>query len=158
MLILWSLIPKQSNPLNLFNNAVALFYPVFTIYHILLANNASLYHRNPMPNFLTTYFLFRTNSILEKYEVGLFMVLGFGGFSVLIALVHNWIRKYVYGDAGSLDTMFDAGGKVSLSLTAVTVTSQALWPSVFLEMPMLTYLVCLVDFRIFCIQVYRIVH
>ena len=108
-----------------------------------------------MPNFLTTCFLIsRTNSILEKYEVGLFMVLGFGGFSVLIAILHNVIRKYVYGDAGSLDTMFDAGGKVSLSLTAVTVTSQALWPSVFLEMPMLTYLVCHVDFKIYCIQVY----
>ena len=88
--------------------------------------------------------------------MGLFMVLGFGGFSVLIALFHNGLRKYVYEDAGSLDTMFDAGGKVSLILTAVTVTSQALWPLDFLELPMITYLVCYAYLKFFCIQIYYI--
>ena len=67
------------------------------------------------------------------------MVLGVGGFSVLVALVHRGIRKYVYSDADSLDTMFDAGGSVSLSLTAVTTTSQMLWPADFLELPTITY-------------------
>ena len=107
------------------------------------------------PNFLKfKIIVFRTVPVFEKYEVGLFMVLGFGWFSVLIALFHNGIRKYVYGDSGSLDTMFDAGGKVSLSLTAVTVTSQALWPLDFIELPMITYLVCHVNLKMFFIQVH----
>ena len=71
--------------------------------------------------------------------MGLFMVIGFGGFSILVALAHNGLRKYVYGDTGSLDTTFDAGGNVSMSLTAVTVVSQMLWPMDLLEMPILTY-------------------
>ena len=149
MLFIWTPHSEtvKTHPLIFLSSNI--IYSTSIIQHISWAYNASLYRRNPMQNFLTTCFLLsRTNSILEKYEVGLFMVLGFAGFSVLIALLHNVIRKYVYGDAGSLDTMFDAGGKVSLSLTAVTVTSQALWPSVFLEMPMLTYLVCHVNLKI----------
>ncbi|KAK3100027.1 hypothetical protein FSP39_013645 [Pinctada imbricata] len=67
------------------------------------------------------------------------MVLGFGGFSVVLAVLHNAIRRHIYKDADSLDTVFDAGGKVSLSLTAVTVTSQLLWPADFLQLPTTTY-------------------
>ena len=61
------------------------------------------------------------------------MLLGFGGFSVLVAVIYNTIRKYVFKDSHNLDTVFDAGGRVSLSLTAVTVTSQLLWPADFLQ-------------------------
>ncbi|KAL5012810.1 hypothetical protein ScPMuIL_011361 [Solemya velum] len=71
--------------------------------------------------------------MLEKYESGLLMILGFGGFSLLVAVVYRSIRKYVYHDTHSLDTVFDAGGRVTLSLTAVTVTSQLLWPADFLQ-------------------------
>jgi hypothetical protein len=41
----------------------------------------------------------------------------------------------VFKDFHSLDVIFDAGGRVSLSLTAVTVTSQLLWPADFLQSP-----------------------
>ncbi|WAQ98212.1 DUR3-like protein [Mya arenaria] len=43
--------------------------------------------------------------------------------------------RYVFKDFHNLDVVFDAGGKVSLSLTTVTVTSQMLWPADFLQSP-----------------------
>ena len=61
------------------------------------------------------------------------MCFGFGGLSISLGIIHNFIRKHVYKDSHNLDTVFDAGGKVSLGLTAVTVTSQMLWPSDFLQ-------------------------
>ena len=61
------------------------------------------------------------------------MFLGFGGLSITLGIAHNAVRRYVYRDAHSLDTIFDAGGKVTLGLTAVTVTSQMLWPADFLQ-------------------------
>ena len=70
---------------------------------------------------------------IEKHSIGLLMVLGFGGMSVLLAIVHNAVRQYVYKDTHNLDTVFDAGGRVTLSLTAVTVTSQLLWPADFIQ-------------------------
>ncbi|XP_052720836.1 uncharacterized protein LOC128192294 isoform X2 [Crassostrea angulata] len=76
--------------------------------------------------------------ILEKHESALLMILGFAGFSIVLAIIHNSIRKYIYKDAHSLDTVFDAGGKVTLSLTAVTVTSQLLWPADFLQITTIT--------------------
>ena len=76
---------------------------------------------------------FRVKPIMEKYEAALLILLGFGGFSVFIAVIYNVIRKYVFKDSHNLDTVFDAGGRVTLSLTAVTVTSQLLWPAAFLQ-------------------------
>ncbi|XP_046575766.1 urea-proton symporter DUR3-like [Haliotis rubra] len=67
-------------------------------------------------------------AVLEKHDTALLMLLGFGGFSVILALIHNAVRKYVFHDEHNLDTTFDAGGNVSLSLTAVTVASQLFWP------------------------------
>lgn len=61
------------------------------------------------------------------------MVLGFGGLSTTVAILHRLIRKYVYKDSHDLDTVFDAGGKVSFGMTAVTMTSQLLWPADFLQ-------------------------
>nr|WGU51207.1 DUR3-like urea transporter subtype A2 [Theodoxus fluviatilis] len=71
--------------------------------------------------------------ILQKWEAALLVVLGFGGFSVLLALLYNAIRRHVFRDVSSLDTTFDAGGRVSMSLTAVTVMSQLLWPGDLLQ-------------------------
>ena len=76
---------------------------------------------------------FSVTPTIEKYEAALLILLGFCGFSVLVAVVYNMIRRYVYKDYHNLDTIFDAGGRVSFSLTAVTVTSQLLWPADFLQ-------------------------
>ncbi|XP_053400495.1 uncharacterized protein LOC123558278 [Mercenaria mercenaria] len=75
---------------------------------------------------------------IEKSNIALLLLLGFGGFSLLIAGVYKSLRKYIFHDEHSLDTVFDAGGRVSLSLTAVTVTSQLLWPADFLQMSTIT--------------------
>lgn len=88
--------------------------------------------------FTYAYFLLSISPILEKHESALLMILGFAGFSIVLAIIHNSIRKYIYKDAHSLDTVFDAGGKVTLSLTAVTVTSQLLWPADFLQITTIT--------------------
>ncbi|KAK3100009.1 hypothetical protein FSP39_013434, partial [Pinctada imbricata] len=76
--------------------------------------------------------------VLEKYESALLMLLGFGGFSIILALLHNAVRKYIFHDEHNLDTTFDAGGNVSLSLTAVTVASQLFWPGDILHSATLT--------------------
>ncbi|KAK3751241.1 hypothetical protein RRG08_023998 [Elysia crispata] len=71
--------------------------------------------------------------VLNNAEATGLLLLGFGGFSVLLALAFVAIRKHVFHDANNLDTAFDAGGKVSTSLTAVTVASQLLWPGDLLQ-------------------------
>ncbi|GFR91349.1 urea-proton symporter DUR3-like [Elysia marginata] len=71
--------------------------------------------------------------VLENGEATGLLLLGFGGLSVLLALAFVAIRKHVFHDANNLDTAFDAGGKVSTSLTAVTVASQLLWPGDLLQ-------------------------
>ncbi|XP_035827281.1 urea-proton symporter DUR3 [Aplysia californica] len=76
--------------------------------------------------------------VLSTDETALLMILGFGGFSIILALVHNNIRKYVFHDEHNLDTTFDAGGNVSMSLTAVTVASQLFWPGDILHSATLT--------------------
>ena len=43
------------------------------------------------------------------------------------------MRKYVYRDADNLDTAFDAGGKVSIGLTATTIVSQWTWSATLLQ-------------------------
>lgn len=73
--------------------------------------------------------------VIEKYEMALLMLVGFAGFSSLIGLAYNRIRRYVFKDFHNLDVVFDAGGRVTLSLTAVTVTSQLIWPADFLQSP-----------------------
>lgn len=79
----------------------------------------------------TSIFIFSVNPQMEKHEIALLMLLGFCGFSILVAVGYKKLRKYIFHDEHNLDTVFDAGGRVSLSLTAVTVTSQLLWPSDF---------------------------
>ncbi|XP_060551994.1 uncharacterized protein LOC132713418 [Ruditapes philippinarum] len=76
--------------------------------------------------------------VLEKYETGLLLLLGFAGVSVILALLHQLVRKHVYHDVNNVDTAFDAGGRVSTSLTAVTVASQFLWPGDILQSSTIT--------------------
>ncbi|XP_033744244.1 urea-proton symporter DUR3-like [Pecten maximus] len=77
-------------------------------------------------------------AVLEKHESALLMLLGFGGFSIILAMLHNAVRKYIFHDEHNLDTTFDAGGNVSMSLTAVTVASQLFWPGDILHSATLT--------------------
>ena len=88
---------------------------------------------NPEDRFSHNEAHFRVEPVLEKHEAALLILLGFGGFSVLVAVLFNVLRKYVFRDSHSLDTVFDAGGRVTFSLTSVVVTSQMLWPSDFLQ-------------------------
>ncbi|KAJ8306847.1 hypothetical protein KUTeg_014931 [Tegillarca granosa] len=80
-----------------------------------------------------TQILKHISPTIEKFEASLLMVLGFGGFSLILAVIYNAVRKYIFHDSHNLDTSFDAGGKVSLSLTVVTVASQCLWPADLLQ-------------------------
>merc|ERR1711910_310680 len=57
-------------------------------------------------------------------QAALLIFLGVGIFAVFIAQAFQMVRKYVYRDADNLDTAFDAGGKVSIGLTATTIVSQ----------------------------------
>ncbi|XP_076467944.1 uncharacterized protein LOC143298833 [Babylonia areolata] len=72
-------------------------------------------------------------AMIEKHEAALVTLLGFSLFSVLLALLYNAIRRYVFHDADNVDTAFDAGGNVSTTLTAVTIASQLLWPGDVLQ-------------------------
>ncbi|XP_025086239.1 urea-proton symporter DUR3-like [Pomacea canaliculata] len=73
------------------------------------------------------------NPVLGRGQAALLLLLGFGGFSVLLAMLYMFIRRHVFHDADNLNTTFDAGGRVSVSLTAVTVASQLLWPGDLLQ-------------------------
>ena len=70
---------------------------------------------------------------MEKSETALLLLLGFGGMSLCLAILHRALRRYVFHDEHNVDTAFDAGGRVSTSLTAVTVASQLLWPGDLLQ-------------------------
>jgi len=63
----------------------------------------------------------------------LLIFLGVGVFAVGIAQAFQMVRKYVYHDADNLDTAFDAGGKVSIGLTATTIVSQWTWSATLLQ-------------------------
>uniref|UniRef100_K1PJ51 Putative urea active transporter 1 n=1 Tax=Magallana gigas TaxID=29159 RepID=K1PJ51_MAGGI len=70
----------------------------------------------------------QSSGSISTLDATLFIVVGFGGLSIIVALIHNAIHRYVFKDQHRLDTVFDAGGRVTTSLTAVTVASQVLWP------------------------------
>jgi len=63
----------------------------------------------------------------------LLIFLGVGVFAVFIAQAFQQVRKHVYHDADNLDTAFDAGGKVSIGLTATTIVSQWTWSATLLQ-------------------------
>jgi len=56
-----------------------------------------------------------------------------GTFAAGIAQAFQMVRKHVYHDADNLDTAFDAGGKVSIGLTATTIVSQWTWSATLLQ-------------------------
>lgn len=56
-----------------------------------------------------------------------------GIFAAGIAQAFQLVRRYVYHDADNLDTAFDAGGKVSIGLTATTIVSQWTWSATLLQ-------------------------
>ncbi|KAK3592701.1 hypothetical protein CHS0354_037837 [Potamilus streckersoni] len=76
--------------------------------------------------------------VLKKHETALLLLLGFGAVSVCVAILYRLIRKYVFHDQQNVDRAFDAGGRVSTSLTAVTVASQLLWPGDLLQSATIT--------------------
>jgi len=63
----------------------------------------------------------------------LLIFFGVGVFAAGIAQAFQLVRKYVYHDADNLDTAFDAGGKVSIGLTATTIVSQWTWSATLLQ-------------------------
>lgn len=67
-----------------------------------------------------------------KLHETLLLVTGFGLFTTLVALLFVCIRRRVYKDRNTLDTAFDAGGKVSVGLTATTIVSQWTWAATLL--------------------------
>ena len=50
-----------------------------------------------------------------------------------VCFVFSKVRRHVYHDADNLDTAFDAGGKVSIGLTATTIVSQWTWSATLLQ-------------------------
>ena len=50
-----------------------------------------------------------------------------------LCLIFSKVRRHVYHDADNLDTAFDAGGKVSIGLTATTIVSQWTWSATLLQ-------------------------
>merc|ERR1712226_1784232 len=66
-------------------------------------------------------------------QAALLIFLGVGIFAVIIAQSFQMVRKYIYKDADNLDTAFDAGGKVSIGLTATTIVSQWTWSATLLQ-------------------------
>ncbi|XP_070546656.1 uncharacterized protein [Ptychodera flava] len=61
------------------------------------------------------------------------LIVGFGVFAALIAEVFSLIRKKVFKDKENLDSFFDAGGKVSVGLTATTIVSKWTWAATLLQ-------------------------
>ncbi|XP_077996739.1 uncharacterized protein LOC144450048 [Glandiceps talaboti] len=61
------------------------------------------------------------------------MIIGFGIFAGTLAKTFSFIRKKVFKDKDNLDTDFDAGGKVSVGLTATTIVSQWTWAATLLQ-------------------------
>ena len=64
---------------------------------------------------------------------GMLLILGFGVFAALVAYLFSWVRRDFYGDKNNLDTSFDAGGNVSIGLTATTIVSQWTWAATLLQ-------------------------
>merc|ERR1719192_471878 len=87
--------------------------------------------------------VFTSRDAVSQYSLGveptvglgaaLLIFLGVGVFAVFIAQAFQMVRKYVYHDADNLDTAFDAGGKVSIGLTATTIVSQWTWSATLLQ-------------------------
>lgn len=76
-----------------------------------------------------------TLGVIPTVSLGMAMLIFalVGTFAAGIAQAFQMVRKYVYHDADNLDTAFDAGGKVSIGLTATTIVSQWTWSATLLQ-------------------------
>ena len=79
----------------------------------------------------------------------LLIFIGVGVFAVAIAQAFQLVRKHVYHDADNLDTAFDAGGKVSIGLTATTIVSQWTWSATLLQSSTVASKVCIIVSELF---------
>ena len=64
---------------------------------------------------------------------GIILIIVFGIFAALVADLFSWIRREFYKDKENVDTSFDAGGNVSIGLTATTIVSQWTWAATLLQ-------------------------
>ncbi|XP_076358090.1 uncharacterized protein LOC143250861 [Tachypleus tridentatus] len=69
---------------------------------------------------------------IEGWEAVL-LISGFGLFAAGLAHIFNILRGHFYQSHDNLDTAFDAGGKVSVGLTATTIVSQWTWAATLLQ-------------------------
>ncbi|XP_013388210.1 urea-proton symporter DUR3 [Lingula anatina] len=110
---------------------------VIVVFASLKPGEAQLYGSNPFARCGVNATINGTVSqgIVPTVELGkaVGLILGFGLFAVLVAMAFNLVRKYVYHDADNLDTAFDAGGNVSIGLTATTIVSQWTWSTTLLQ-------------------------
>ena len=67
------------------------------------------------------------------FSAALIIFVMVGVFAAGIAQAFQMVRRYIYHDADNLDTAFDAGGKVSIGLTATTIVSQWTWSATLLQ-------------------------
>ncbi|XP_077869945.1 uncharacterized protein LOC100367180 [Saccoglossus kowalevskii] len=80
-----------------------------------------------------------TDTINDVVDVGitlteaLLLVICFGVFTFILAKTYNLLRVKVFMDKDNLDTDFDAGGEVSVGLTATTIVSQWTWAATLLQ-------------------------
>ena len=77
----------------------------------------------------------KTHQVESSVELGSAMIIFIlvGVVAAGIAQGFQMVRRYIYHDADNLDTAFDAGGKVSIGLTATTIVSQWTWSATLLQ-------------------------
>ena len=61
------------------------------------------------------------------------VLVGVGLLAAGVAFTFTAIRRHVFHDADNLDTAFDAGGRVSVGVTATTIVSQWTWAASLLQ-------------------------
>ncbi|XP_030829061.1 urea-proton symporter DUR3 [Strongylocentrotus purpuratus] len=66
-------------------------------------------------------------------QSAIIILICFGTFVIVLSYLFNVIRKFVYQDKTMLDFSFDAGGRVSVGLTATTIVSQWTWAATLLQ-------------------------
>ncbi|KAG1693505.1 Urea-proton symporter DUR3 [Nymphon striatum] len=69
---------------------------------------------------------------IEVWEAVILMS-GTGIFATLLAQLFNYLHQEFSAGRGDLDTAFDAGGRVSVGLTATTIVSQWTWAATLLQ-------------------------
>ncbi|XP_072174249.1 uncharacterized protein [Diadema setosum] len=68
-----------------------------------------------------------------SFRTTLITIICFGLFAIMLSYLFNVIRRVIYHDKAMLDVSFDAGGRVSVGLTATTIVSQWTWAATLLQ-------------------------